>query len=181
MLTAWSICRARSSPRRSGGISARRQACRASCRPGRSCASVAPHSRPLRSKTPCGRVRSRTGKICFSRATGLIRGCRRQLRGRYGRETAPPVLSSPCGRREGCPVLIETGRLIVEISGQMHSGSNSVGVETSGALAHSIASATRGLLEYRRPDGHWVFELEADCTIPAEYVLLRHYVGEPVD
>jgi squalene-hopene/tetraprenyl-beta-curcumene cyclase len=77
--------------------------------------------------------------------------------------------------------LIETGRLIVEISGQMHSGSNSVGVETSGALAHSIASATRGLLEYRRPDGHWVFELEADCTIPAEYVLLRHYVGEPVD
>ncbi|MBN8839843.1 MAG: squalene--hopene cyclase, partial [Sphingomonadales bacterium] len=28
---------------------------------------------------------------------------------------------------------------------------------------------------------HWVFELEADCTIPAEYVLLRHYLGEPVD
>ena len=33
----------------------------------------------------------------------------------------------------------------------------------------------------RQPDGHWVFELEADCTIPAEYVLLRHYLGEPVD
>ena len=31
------------------------------------------------------------------------------------------------------------------------------------------------------PDGHWVFELEADATIPAEYVLLRHYLGEPVD
>ena len=30
-------------------------------------------------------------------------------------------------------------------------------------------------------DGHWVFELEADATIPAEYVLLRHYLGEPVD
>jgi squalene-hopene/tetraprenyl-beta-curcumene cyclase len=27
--------------------------------------------------------------------------------------------------------------------------------------------------------GH-LFELEADCTIPAEYVLLRHYLGEPV-
>ena len=26
-----------------------------------------------------------------------------------------------------------------------------------------------------------MFELEADCTIPAEYVLLRHYLGEPVD
>ena len=30
-------------------------------------------------------------------------------------------------------------------------------------------------------DGHWVFELEADATIPAEYVLLRHYLAEPVD
>ena len=26
-----------------------------------------------------------------------------------------------------------------------------------------------------------MFELEADSTIPAEYVLLRHYLGEPVD
>ena len=33
----------------------------------------------------------------------------------------------------------------------------------------------------QRADGHWVFELEADCTIPAEYVLLRHYLGEPDD
>ena len=32
-----------------------------------------------------------------------------------------------------------------------------------------------------RADGHWVFELEADATIPSEYVLLRHYLAEPVD
>ena len=37
------------------------------------------------------------------------------------------------------------------------------------------------LLDRQQPDGHWVFELEADATIPAEYVLLRHYLGEPVD
>jgi squalene-hopene/tetraprenyl-beta-curcumene cyclase len=48
-------------------------------------------------------------------------------------------------------------------------------------LAHSIESATQALLARQRPDGHWVFELEADATIPAEYVLLRHYLGEPVD
>jgi squalene-hopene/tetraprenyl-beta-curcumene cyclase len=48
-------------------------------------------------------------------------------------------------------------------------------------LEKSIASATQGLLGYRQPDGHWVFELEADATIPAEYVLFRHYLGEPVD
>ena len=27
----------------------------------------------------------------------------------------------------------------------------------------------------------WVFELESDATIPAEYVLMRHYLGEPTD
>src|SRR5580693_4748333 len=67
------------------------------------------------------------------------------------------------------------------MSSQMHSGNQPVGLETGGPLETSIASATRGLLGYRQADGHWVFELEADCTIPAEYVLLRHYLGEPVD
>jgi squalene-hopene/tetraprenyl-beta-curcumene cyclase len=63
----------------------------------------------------------------------------------------------------------------------MLSGNETVGIESGGALEASIASATRGLLDYQRPDGHWVFELEADCTIPAEYILLRHYLAEPVD
>ncbi len=49
------------------------------------------------------------------------------------------------------------------------------------ALEQRIQAATDALLARQRPDGHWVFELEADATIPAEYVLLRHYLGEPVD
>ncbi|MCP3471142.1 squalene--hopene cyclase [Bradyrhizobium sp. CCGUVB1N3] len=48
-------------------------------------------------------------------------------------------------------------------------------------LESSIASATQGVLGFQQSDGHWVFELEADCTIPAEYVLLRHHLAEPVD
>jgi squalene-hopene/tetraprenyl-beta-curcumene cyclase len=48
-------------------------------------------------------------------------------------------------------------------------------------LDRSIGAATAALLKQQKPDGHWVFELEADSTIPAEYVLLRHYRGEPVD
>jgi len=48
-------------------------------------------------------------------------------------------------------------------------------------LEPHIHNATQALLACQRPDGHWVFELEADATIPAEYVLLRHYLGEPVD
>ena len=46
------------------------------------------------------------------------------------------------------------------------------------SLDQAIASATNALLARQRPDGHWVFELEADATIPAEYVLLVHYLGE---
>jgi squalene-hopene/tetraprenyl-beta-curcumene cyclase len=49
------------------------------------------------------------------------------------------------------------------------------------ALEARIQKATQTLLAEQRSDGHWVFELEADATIPAEYVLLRHYLGEPVD
>jgi squalene-hopene/tetraprenyl-beta-curcumene cyclase len=49
------------------------------------------------------------------------------------------------------------------------------------AVDRSIDAATRALLALQRRDGHWVFELEADATIPAEYVLLRHYLAEPVD
>src|SRR5690348_3703263 len=48
-------------------------------------------------------------------------------------------------------------------------------------LDRSIGAATAALLERQQPDGHWCYELEADATIPAEYVLLRHYRGEPVD
>ena len=48
-------------------------------------------------------------------------------------------------------------------------------------LEPHIQKASQALLAAQQPDGHWVFELEADATIPAEYVLLRHYLGEPVD
>ena len=64
---------------------------------------------------------------------------------------------------------------------EMHSGNSTIGGATDAGLEASIASATQALLDHRQPDGHWVFELEADCTIPAEYVLLRHYLAEPVD
>src|SRR5260370_38287262 len=45
-------------------------------------------------------------------------------------------------------------------------------------LEQSIELATKALLDCQQPDGHWVFELEVDAAIPAEYVLLKHYLGE---
>lgn len=49
------------------------------------------------------------------------------------------------------------------------------------ALDRAIASAGRALRALQQEDGHWRFELEADATIPAEYVLLVHYLGEEAD
>ncbi|MFQ5568014.1 MAG: hypothetical protein ACE5EU_16800, partial [Paracoccaceae bacterium] len=58
-----------------------------------------------------------------------------------------------------------------------------IAIETDTATARAarralIAAQAEKLWALQRPDGHIVFELEADCTIPAEYVLLRHFLGE---
>jgi squalene-hopene/tetraprenyl-beta-curcumene cyclase len=45
------------------------------------------------------------------------------------------------------------------------------------ALLDSISRAADALTRHQRPDGHFVFELEADATIPAEYVLLEHFLN----
>ena len=44
------------------------------------------------------------------------------------------------------------------------------------ALDAAIAAAAAARTRRRHGDGHWVFELEADATIPAEYVLLEHFL-----
>ena len=45
-------------------------------------------------------------------------------------------------------------------------------------LTDTISAAKDRLLAQQQDDGHWVYELEADCTIPAEYILMNHFVGE---
>jgi squalene-hopene/tetraprenyl-beta-curcumene cyclase len=49
------------------------------------------------------------------------------------------------------------------------------------ALAAAVESSAAALSKLQADDGHFVFELEADATIPAEYILLRQYLGEPDD
>ncbi len=46
-------------------------------------------------------------------------------------------------------------------------------------LDDSVARAQARLLREQKPDGHFVFELEADATIPAEFVLLTHFLDRP--
>jgi squalene-hopene/tetraprenyl-beta-curcumene cyclase len=44
------------------------------------------------------------------------------------------------------------------------------------SLQMSIERAADALGKRQNADGHWRFELEADATIPAEYILLEHYL-----
>jgi len=44
-------------------------------------------------------------------------------------------------------------------------------------LDEAITRASESLIALQHPDGHWVFELEADVTIPSEFILLQHYFG----
>lgn len=53
-----------------------------------------------------------------------------------------------------------------------------VDVHTSAPLDRVIAEAAGAIKQHQRPDGHWVFDLEADATIPSEYILLNHYLDE---
>jgi squalene-hopene/tetraprenyl-beta-curcumene cyclase len=45
------------------------------------------------------------------------------------------------------------------------------------ALLASVTRAAEALVRHQKPDGHFAFELEADATIPAEYVLLEHFLA----
>jgi squalene-hopene/tetraprenyl-beta-curcumene cyclase len=45
-------------------------------------------------------------------------------------------------------------------------------------LNAAIERAQNKLLSLQNPAGYWVFELEADCTIPSEYIMMMHYLDD---
>ena len=51
-------------------------------------------------------------------------------------------------------------------------------IEFERELETLIKSSADGLAERQDDDGHWLFELEADATIPAEYIMFMHYMDE---
>ncbi|MGH8762325.1 MAG: squalene--hopene cyclase [Nitrosospira sp.] len=46
------------------------------------------------------------------------------------------------------------------------------------ALEDGLTAARTALLSLQKEDGHWCFPLEADCTIPAEYILMMHFMDD---
>jgi squalene-hopene/tetraprenyl-beta-curcumene cyclase len=49
---------------------------------------------------------------------------------------------------------------------------------TDSPLDRAVAEARDALVARQHAQGHWLFELEADCTIPAEYIMMMHFLDE---
>jgi squalene-hopene/tetraprenyl-beta-curcumene cyclase len=49
---------------------------------------------------------------------------------------------------------------------------------TTDRLDDAVRKGVARLLGDQQADGHWIYELEADCTIPAEYICYLHYMDE---
>lgn len=58
------------------------------------------------------------------------------------------------------------------------SSSSSVFYTKEYDLNRAIEKAQDQLVSLQNDNGYWVFELEADCTIPSEYILMMNYLGE---
>ncbi len=46
------------------------------------------------------------------------------------------------------------------------------------SLDRTLEAARQALIGLQSEHGYWLFELEADCTIPAEYILMMHFLDE---
>ena len=59
----------------------------------------------------------------------------------------------------------------------LHEGTEDDGTLLS-EVESTISEVRADLKSMQSEDGHWVFDLEADATIPAEFILLDHYLDE---
>jgi squalene-hopene/tetraprenyl-beta-curcumene cyclase len=51
-------------------------------------------------------------------------------------------------------------------------------LDAQSVVERSIEAARDALLGMQCAAGNWLFELEADCTIPSEYILMMHFLDE---
>jgi len=69
--------------------------------------------------------------------------------------------------------------MLNEASSNSETHANRVGYNpTLPTLNQVISLAKTHLLNLQNTEGYWLFELEADCTIPAEYILMMHFMDE---
>ncbi|MEY3280170.1 MAG: squalene--hopene cyclase [Pseudomonadota bacterium] len=64
-------------------------------------------------------------------------------------------------------------------SGSENNESSSTAIHSKAfSLDKAISQAQSALLDLQDSQGYWVFELEADCTIPSEYIMMMHYLDD---
>ena len=141
------------------------------CRHGRSCASAAPPLRRRRRRMRGVPARAPLGAISSWPAIGPHTGLPATIESavRSGNRAADFVIAAMNGGGSMTCTAIPLARR------------DSRPAPTPRRSTARSRGATAALIACQRSDGHWVFELEADATIPAEYVLFRHYLDEPLD
>ena len=75
--------------------------------------------------------------------------------------SAPGLLSRTAGLSDGA-----------------HGASEPVALLRHAPLERGLEAARAALCERQALEGCWQFPLEADCTIPAEYIMMMHFLGE---
>jgi len=63
-------------------------------------------------------------------------------------------------------------------SSELHDSSTPNMPKKNSTLDAAIDKAQEKLISLQDKEGFWVFELEADCTIPAEYIMMMHYLDD---
>ena len=135
------------------------------CRLGRSCASAARHSRRRRRRTQDGPDATTNSRNLYLAGDWTDTGLPATIEGaiRSGNRAADLVLHHIRRSTDAAMTPMIRHR------------------RCDDSMRWNSTSAPRrdAMLAEQQADGHWVFELEADATIPAEYVLMVHYFGEP--
>lgn len=69
--------------------------------------------------------------------------------------------------------------MLTETASSTYQGSVRAGAAASSTgLDDAINRAAKRLIALQHEQGYWLFELEADCSIPAEYILMMHHMDE---
>ena len=63
-------------------------------------------------------------------------------------------------------------------SSENKGGPASVDADLFSRIDQTVTEAAEALAALQQDDGHILFELEADATIPAEYIFLNHFLGD---
>ncbi|MCH8081566.1 MAG: squalene--hopene cyclase [Proteobacteria bacterium] len=59
-----------------------------------------------------------------------------------------------------------------------NSGNGGIAPEFLKRIERVLDASVASFKKMQREDGHWVFELEADISIPAEYIMLNHFLDD---